>query len=143
MLSKEMYELLIRIPRFPESIHAGKIYEGNPTCNRIRDLLCEAAHTDYDYISYSGNQILDSKISLTEKGQAAVEEYKEFLRNKEIVETSLSVSQESLKAAQESLKVAQESLKVAEAAKIAAIASAIAAGLALIPQIVKLVEWIW
>ncbi len=115
MLSKEMYDLLVKVPRFPKSIYAGKLYENNPMYNRIRDLLCEAAYKDYDYINHSESQILKSNISLTEKGQAALEEYEAFDRNQ---------------------KITRRSLTVAIVAMIASIASAVAAIASLIKMLI-------
>lgn len=119
MLSKEMYDLLVDIPRHPKALFAGKLYENSPRASRIQDLLCEAF--DSGYINHSQPRILNSDISLTEKGQALIEEY----------ETS-----------QENQRIVKDSLKVAIAAKRVAIASAIAAFLALIPQLPGLIDFL-
>ena len=112
MLSHEMYDLLKRIPRFPNSTPAGNLYPNNPKYERVRDLLLEAEH--YDYINAPKTPILENDVSLTEKGQSAIEEYER---------------------AEQSHKMTEESLKVAKAAKVAAIFSAIAAFAALVDQI--------
>ena len=119
MLSKEMYDLLVDIPCHPKTLFAGKLYENSPRAARIQDLLCEAFASGY--INHSQPRILNSDISLTEKGQALIEEY----------ETS-----------QENQRIVKDSLKVAIAAKRVAIASAIAAFLALIPQLPGLIDFL-
>ena len=121
MLSKEMYDLLKRIPRYPETILASRLYEGNPMAARIKDLLLEAAHSDYEYINQSASRVLQSNFSLTEKGQALIEEYETAERNQKIVE--------------ESLQIAQKSLRVAQVAKWVAVFSAIAAFLSVLSQL--------
>ena len=126
MLSKEMYDLLKQIPRYPQSIFAGKLYENSPMASRIKDLLLEASHADYEYVNCSNLKVLDSEISRTEKGQALVEEYEAAERNQKIVD--------------ESLKISQESLKVARVAKWAANFSAVASLPTLIGALTCLVE---
>ena len=128
MLSREMYDVLKDIPRYPKTIFAGKLYEGNPMAHRIKDLLLEAAHCDYEYINHTQLRVLDSELSRTEKGQALVEEFEAAERNQKIVE--------------ESLVIAQKSLQVAQVAKWVAIFSAIASFLALLPQLPTLIQFV-
>lgn len=120
MISKEMYDLLKSIPRHPKTIQAGELYENNPQANRVKELLYEANGVDYEYVNCSTLRVLDGKISLSEKGQALLEEYEQAERNNKIVRRSLAV---------------------AKVAMWAAIASAIAAFLSLIPQIPNLISF--
>lgn len=118
MLSREMNEVLKRVPRYPNIAFAGKIFENNDKASRVKDLLLEAESCGY--INVSKFPILDSDISLTETGQAALEEYER---------------------AEHTHKMAEESLKVAKAAKWAAIFSTVAAFAALISQIKWSAVW--
>lgn len=113
MLSKEMYILLKKIPRREDWISYAEL---NPSGDkRIDSLLNEAKYDDYDYINQGSPtndyRLINSTFSLTEKGQAAIEEHEQAIHNQVIVE---------------------QSLKVATTAKWAAVFSAIVALLSLI-----------
>ena len=74
MLSKEMYIVLKQIPRYPKEIHCSELYISKKTDKELlKGVLCDAASSGYDYINKNGYQILDSKLSLTERGVAAIE----------------------------------------------------------------------
>lgn len=118
MLSREMYEVLKRVPRYPNVAYAGKIFEKNDRAFRVRDLLLEAEGCGY--INVSKFPILDGNVSLTETGQAAIEAYER---------------------AETTHKIAEESLRVAKVAKWVAIFSAVAAFVALIAQIKWSIVW--
>lgn len=92
MISKEMYELLIQIPRHSASGGISytalvKLMSDNPDA-----LLYEATFPAYDYINQSAERVKNSSFSLTEKGQAAIEDYERAMHNQEMVEKSLKVS---------------------------------------------------
>lgn len=94
MLSKEMYELLKRIPRHPNTIDAEQILGNHELdlTNQLYNLLCEATHADYEYVNSTGSRLIYAKLSLTEKGQAVLEEYEAFDRNQKITKRSLAVA---------------------------------------------------
>lgn len=122
MLSKEMYTLLKSIPRYPNTISFDTLYE-KKICSleSLKSLLCDAVHSDYEYATQHhvrGQLIQDSSFSLTEVGKVAIEDYEQSLKNREILEKSLSVS---------------------KAAMVAAIASALAAVIPYIPDVVKFI----
>lgn len=97
MISKEMYELLMKIPRLPKSVpYMDTINEKN---EKEYQLFCEAKYQDYDYIAQSMGRRADSELSLTEKGQAAIEEYERVVHNQKVVERSLRVSRIAMWAA--------------------------------------------
>ena len=97
MLSEEMYTLIKKIPRRGNWVPYAEL---NPTGDmNIDKLLLEAKYDSYDYINQNGRLLRDSTFSLTEKGQAAIEEYEQALRNQKIVETSLTVSRVAMVAA--------------------------------------------
>ena len=52
----------------------------------------EARHSDYDYVYTDGKKIELSVLSLTEKGQAVLEEYEDAKHNQAMMKTSLSVA---------------------------------------------------
>ncbi len=87
MLSKEMYVLLKQIPRYDKQIAYAELNSKNK-----EHLLCEAKYDTYDYINQSGILLKDSKFSLTEKGQAAIEEYEKAKKNWTISVIALIVS---------------------------------------------------
>ena len=101
MISKEMYELLKKIPRPPKSVLRKEV--NNTNSETINTLISEAAYSTYDYInehySMSPDMPLDDTLSLTEKGQAAIEEYEQAERNNKIIEKTLSVSKAAMWAA--------------------------------------------
>ncbi len=108
MISKEMYELLKKIPRTPKSISYNEI-NGSKDEKKYQ-LICEAAYTGYDYITVSGILSENGSLSLTEKGQAEIEEYEQAERNQKIVEKSLIVARVAMWAAIGSAVVAIVSL---------------------------------
>ena len=108
MISKEMYLLLKEIPRNKEIPYSDLNKEKNPA---IDGLLCEAFYDSNDLISKRGGVLENCVFSITEKGQAALEEYEQVKHNQEVVD---------------------KSLKVAKVAMWAAIGSAVAAVLSLI-----------
>ncbi len=113
MISKEMYELLKTIPRYPKTIpYKDLISEDDVT--RF-NLLLEAKSPSCEYINETMEYIKRSELSLTEIGQAAIEEYEQAARNQEMIE---------------------KSLKVSRAAMFAAIASAVVAFLSLIKMLI-------
>ena len=108
MLSKEMYLLLNRIPRYNKRILYLELNCDNN--EEIDNLLCEAQYQSYDYIIQHGNLLKQSSFSLTEKGQAAIEEYEQAERNEAIIKKSLNVSRAAMWAAIASAAVAIASL---------------------------------
>ena len=110
MISKEMYEFLREIPRHPQTIPYEEL--NRRFKKDIFEIACEAEYKNCEYINgfgiFSNNN--DSKVSLTEKGQAAIEEYEQSMRNQKIIEKSLNVSQTAMWAAIASAVVAIASL---------------------------------
>lgn len=99
MISKEMYELLKRIPRHPKAIAYDEL---NKICEKdIFEIACEAEYKNCEYINISGLLARDKgcTLSLTEKGQAAIEDYKRTTHNQKMVEKSLAVSRIAMWAA--------------------------------------------
>jgi hypothetical protein len=97
MISKEMYELLKRIPRHPQSILYTQLNKEDN--EKLYNVICEANYTGYEYINVVGPSLKKGGLSLTEKGQAAIEEYEQAARNQKIVERSLLVSRVAMWAA--------------------------------------------
>lgn len=76
MLSKEMYIVLKQIPRHPHEIHCSEVYGSKKTDkDTLKSVLLDAVGGNYEYVNKNGYQILDSKLSLTERGVAAIEAY--------------------------------------------------------------------
>ena len=97
MISKEMYELLKKIPRHNTGIAYTLI---NPNDDEIIcSLVCEAKSQYCGYVNEPMGALKRSCISLTEKGQAAIEEYERTAHNQEMVEKSLNVSRIAMWAA--------------------------------------------
>ena len=97
MISKEMYELLKKIPRHPNTVPYKEVVRDNN--EKEFNLFCEAKYPDYGYINQSMGRREDSTLSLAEKGQAAIEEYERTAHNQEMVEKSLNVSRVAMWAA--------------------------------------------
>ena len=97
MISEKMFAFLKDIPRHPKSITYGEIK--NVDGDEKYNLACEARYISYDYINLNGAIKSESVVSLTEKGQAAIEEYEQATRNQEIIEQSLKVTRAAMWAA--------------------------------------------
>lgn len=114
MLSKKMYDVLSLIPKFPdEKAYSVILAESKLNDNDLWNILCEANYRTCEYINAPAI-IRNGNVSLNEKGEAAFEEYQQYLRNQEVL---------------------AKSLKVSKIAMVAAIASAITALLSLIQQL--------
>lgn len=110
MISKEMYEFLKEIPRRPQSILFGELEK---LCkNDVSQIVYEANDESQGYILQMsvGNTIQNCSFSLTDSGQAEIEEYERSMRNQEIVEKNLKISRAAMWAAVASAAVAVVSL---------------------------------
>lgn len=90
MISKEMYELLKLIPRHPKSIPYQELEKKN--IENLYDLVCEAAYGNCEYINCPMKSIKQSNLSLTEKGQSAIEEYSITQNNQKVAKRTLTTS---------------------------------------------------
>ena len=82
-----MYLLLKQIPRFEGEIHYTEL-DAQDKWN----LLCEAKYDSYDYVNQSGDLVDNSSYSLTEKGQAAIEDFERAERNDKVIKKTLKIS---------------------------------------------------
>lgn len=95
-----MYDLIKLIPRYPKTISYSELEIAfNNDSSILADLLCEAQSADYEYINSHQPLIVNGSFSLTEKGQATIESYKQDQRNQKIMEQSLSAAKWALGAA--------------------------------------------
>lgn len=108
MLSKEMYALLNQVPRYAKQISYADLNKSND--RKVYDLICEATYTTYDYLNKHGGTVESSNYSLTEKGQAAIEEYEQAQHSQKVMNTSLSVARIAMWAALASAAAAIASL---------------------------------
>lgn len=100
MISNDMYKLLSNTPHFPNEGVCAEILQKSGLDEKIFDsLVSEARYDDYEYINAPIMRTPDSKISLTEKGQALVEEYEGNQRNERLVERSLTITKIAMWAA--------------------------------------------
>ena len=90
MISKEMYELLKLIPRHPKSIPYQELEKKN--IENLYDLVREAAYGDCEYIIPPMKSIKQSNLSITEKGQSAIEEYSITQNNQKVAKLTLTTS---------------------------------------------------
>ncbi|MBQ2062172.1 MAG: hypothetical protein II458_05795 [Oscillospiraceae bacterium] len=90
MLSEEMYNLLKKVPRYEETISYADLNKDDD--KQIYHLICEAVYDAYDFLNKHGDTIKKSSFSLTEKGQAAIEEYEQSTHNQKMMKTSLHVA---------------------------------------------------
>lgn len=93
MISRDMYAVLSHVPRDPQKRSYEEILEksGLPE-EKFENLICEAKYTGYDYINDLTREEKKKEYSLTEKGQAELELYKQMLENQKIAEKTLTVS---------------------------------------------------
>jgi len=90
MLSKEMYVILSKISREPTQ-YDKLLSACNIADEELHTLLCDAWDDDYGYIN-AGPIVREYDISLTERGAAAVEDYKAQVRNMKLYRWSLTVA---------------------------------------------------
>lgn len=107
MLSNDMYDVLKCIPRSPQQTTYNDIraLSGLETDSLI-SILSNARYHTYDYINAGIRLEPDDPISLTEKGQAAIEEYEAAKRNDGYVLASAKSAQDASKAAKWSIIIA-------------------------------------
>ena len=107
MLSNDMYDVLKCIPRSPQQTTYNDIrgLSGLETDSLI-SILSNARYHTYDYINAGIRLEPDDPISLTEKGQAAIEEYEAAKRNGLYVLASAKSAQDASKAAKRSTIIA-------------------------------------
>ena len=96
MLSKEMYSLLVKVPRNQQTVEYSALIEND---DKTTYLLVSEALNDCGFLKKHGEFIKSSAYSLTEKGKAAVEEHEQTLHNQEVMKTSLSVARIAMLAA--------------------------------------------
>lgn len=100
MLSKEMYDLLKLIPRYPNIIDYARLKTSTKLEEKeMQDFLCEAKYEGYDYINSHEVTVQNGSFSLTEKGQAAIEAYEQDKKNQETMNKSLCAARWALIAA--------------------------------------------
>lgn len=100
MISKEMYSILKCIPRHPQKI--GYLLLKDKSIlneNFFWNLMCEAQYQNCEYINILSVPMEQGDISLTERGQAAIEEYEQAERNQKVMDKSLNVARIAMWAA--------------------------------------------
>ena len=110
MLSNDMYDVLKCIPRSPQQTTYNDIRGlSRLETNSLNIILSNARYHTYDYIN-AGIMLESDPISLTEKGQAAIEEYEAAKRNGLYVLASAKCAQDASKAAKRSTIIASVAL---------------------------------
>lgn len=100
MISKEMYDLLKLIPRHPKIIDYAELKKVSALgLEDLYSILCDAQYDAYGYINSHKATIKDGAFSLTEKGQAAIEDYEQTQNNQKMVEDSLNTAKRAMWAA--------------------------------------------
>ena len=90
MISKEMYLLLKMAPRHNGQVSYATIEK--ELGEKAYSLVCDAVYPDYDYLSNVSSSVKNGAFFLTEKGQAAVEEYEQAKNNQATAKGTLIVS---------------------------------------------------
>ena len=97
MLSEEMYFVLSKMP-FPTEAIAYNVLRAkceHLDTNKFNHLLNQAKASSCNYI-FAGSPLEEAILSLTEKGVAEIEAYREREENKRVVEETLKITQKSL-----------------------------------------------